>query len=228
MSKIFKLSAIALLASSTSLMAQTKSFEGASLGIFAGAFGVEAKGKANTTAGTGGGGEAASSGSGQTGAVSGIGGIDLSYAFGAGSGTVIGIGATYVPAKAKVTTGSSGDTTAGGAINVELKNHYTVYVQPTFVLNKDSAVFVKVNYAAADLSASGQNITVTSGDISGWGAGVGLKTFLTPNAFIQVEANYTDYDTITAKRTNSATSRITTATGDPKVAQGLVTLGYKF
>ena len=228
MNKICKLSAIALLASSTSLMAQTKSFEGASIGVFAGAFGVEAKGNANTTAGTGGGGETASSGSGQTGAVSGIGGIDLSYAFGAGSGTVIGIGATYVPAKAKVTTGSSGDSSAGGAINVELKNHYTVYVQPTFVLNKDSAVFVKVNYAAADLSASGQNITITSGDISGWGAGVGLKTFLTPNAFIQVEANYTDYDTVTARRTNAGTGRITTASGDPKVAQGLVTLGYKF
>ena len=228
MNKICKLSAIALLASSTSLMAQTKSFEGASVGVFAGAFGVEAKGTANTTAGTGGGGEAASSGSGQTGAVSGIGGIDLSYGFGAGSGTVIGIGATYVPAKAKVTTGSSNDTSAGGAINVELKNHYTVYIQPTFVLNKDSAAFVKVNYAAADLSASGQNVRITSGDISGWGAGVGLKTFLTPNAFIQVEANYTDYDSITATKTNTGTGRITTATGDPKVAQGLVTLGYKF
>mgnify|MGYP003346222679 CR=1 FL=1 len=46
MNKILKLSAIALLASSTSLMAQTKAFEGAYAGIFGGAIGAEVNGYA--------------------------------------------------------------------------------------------------------------------------------------------------------------------------------------
>jgi opacity protein-like surface antigen len=79
----------------------------------------------------------------------------------------------------------------------------------------------------ADVKSSGQNARLTSGDIEGWGGGIGLKTFLTPNAFIQVEANYTEYDTVKGTKTNS-NGRITTASGDPKIAQGIITLGYKF
>jgi hypothetical protein len=44
MNKILKLSAIALLASSTSLMAQSKSFEGASISIFGSIMGAEVDG----------------------------------------------------------------------------------------------------------------------------------------------------------------------------------------
>jgi opacity protein-like surface antigen len=79
----------------------------------------------------------------------------------------------------------------------------------------------------ADVKSSGLNARVTSGDIEGWGGGIGLKTFLTPNAFIQVEANYTEYDTVSGTKTNS-NGRVTTASGDPKIAQGIITLGYKF
>ncbi len=225
MNKLSKLSAIALLASSTSLMAQTKSFEGASIGVFGAIVGAEAKGTASTTAG--GSGQAATSGSGSIGKVTPVGGLDLSYAIAAGTGTVIGLGVSYIPVKADIGVGTSNDATSGGSLDVEFKDHYTIYLQPTFVVNKDSAVFVKLNYSKADLAASGQNAKVTTGDVEGWGGGIGLKTFLTPNAFMQVEANYTEYDTVSGTKTNS-NGRITTASGDPKIAQGIITLGYKF
>lgn len=225
MNKICKLSAIALLASSTSLMAQTKSFEGASIGVFGAIAGAEVDGSARTTAGTSG--QAATSGSGSIGKVTPVGGLDLSYAFATGKDSLIGLGVSYIPVKAELGVGNSGDATSGGSLDVELKDHVTIYIQPTFVVNKDSAVFVKLNYSMADLKASGQNARVTSGDIEGWGGGIGLKTFLTPNAFIQVEANYTEYDTVAGTKTNS-NGRITTASGDPKIAQGIITLGYKF
>jgi hypothetical protein len=226
MNKICKLSAIALLASSTSLMAQTKSFEGVSIGVFGAIAGAEVDGKASTTAGTNG--QGATSGSGSIGKVTPVGGLDLSYAFAAGTNSAIGLGVSYIPVKAELGVGNSTDTTSGGSLDVELKDHVSIYIQPTFVVNKDSAVFVKLNYSMADLKASGQNAKVTSGDIEGWGGGIGLKTFLTPNAFVQVEANYTEYDTVTGTKTNSATGRVTTASGDPKIAQGIITLGYKF
>jgi hypothetical protein len=225
MNKICKLSAIALLASSTSLLAQSKSFEGASIGVFGAIAGAEVDGKSNTTAGTSG--QSATSGSGSIGKVTPVGGLDLSYALATGTNSVIGLGVSYIPVKAELGVGNSSDTSSGGSLNVELKDHVSIYIQPTYVVNKDSAVFVKLNYSMADLKASGLNARVTSGDIEGWGGGIGLKTFLTPNAFIQVEANYTEYDTVTGTKTNS-NGRITTASGDPKIAQGIITLGYKF
>ena len=224
MNKICKLSAIALIASSTSLMAQTKSFEGASIGVFGAIAGAEVDGKANTTAGAG---QNATSGSGSIGKVTPVGGLDLSYAFATGKDSLIGFGVSYIPVKAELGIGNSADATSGGSLDVELKDHVSIYIQPTFVVNKDSAVFVKLNYSMADVKSSGQNARVTSGDIEGWGGGIGLKTFLTPNAFIKVEANYTEYDTIKGTKTNS-NGRITTASGDPSIAQGIITLGYKF
>ena len=214
MNKILKLSAIALLASSTSLMAQTKSFEGASIGIFGGAIGAEAAG---TVSGTG----AQTTGSGSLGKVSGIAGIDLGYGFGP-----IAIGATYIPMKAKFGTGSGPDATSGTTITGELTDHYTIYIQPTYVVNKDAALFAKLAYAHADISTT--NTTTASSSVEGWGYGVGLKTFLTPNTFVQVEGIYTDYDSIKGTKANSTGGTTTSVSADLKTVQALITLGYKF
>ena len=215
MNKMLKLSAIALLATSTSLMAQTKSFEGPSVGIFAGAIGAEADGSVTGTA---------TGGSGSLGKVSGIAGVDLAYGF---AGGALAVGATYVPFKAKFGSGSGNDTTSGTSITGELKDHYTIYIQPTYVVNKDSALFAKVLYAHADIKTT--NTTSASSDVDGWGAGVGLKTFLTPTTFIQVEGNYTDYDSIKGtKATSGGGGTTTTVNADLKTVQALITLGYKF
>jgi opacity protein-like surface antigen len=235
MNRIYKLSAIALLASSTSLMAQTKSFTGFNASIFGGIVGAEVDGSASTPAGTvGGEATAASSASATIGKVTPIGGIDLGYAFPAGESLVIGVGATYVPVKAEIGLGKSTDSSSGGTYTAELKDHFTIYLQPTFIINKDSAFFAKVNYANADVkntdsssTTSGVKSLITSGDVKGFGFGLGLKTFLTPTMFVQVEANYTDYDKITATRTGSD-GRVTTYSGDPALAQGLISLGMHF
>jgi opacity protein-like surface antigen len=222
MNKICKLSAIALLASSTSLMAQSKGFEGASIGLFAGFAGAELEGKGTETRGD--------TTSASVGKVTPMAGIDLSYAFATGSNSVIGLGVSYVPVKAEIGTGSTTDGNQTGKGDVELKDHYSIYIQPTYVVNKDSALFLKVNYSHADLKAAGspRSVTLTSGnDVEGYGASVGLKTFLTPNAFVQAEVNYTEYDTISGRKTNAA-GNVTTFSGDPKLVQGLITIGYKF
>jgi len=234
MNKICKLSAIALLASSTSLMAQTKSFTGPNASIFGGIVGVEVEGSASTPAGTvGGQTTAATSSSGSIGKVTPVAGIDLGYGFAAGSNFVIGVGATYIPVKAEIGVGKSDDSSSGGSYKAELKDHFTIYLQPTFVINKDSAFFAKVNYAQASVTNSDSSTAgtpksrITSGDVEGWGFGLGLKTFLTPTTFVQVEANMTDYDQITATRTGSD-GRVTTYKGDPLLAQGLISVGMHF
>ena len=235
MNKICKLSAIALLASSTSLMAQSKSFEGVSLGISASSVGVEASGSHTSNSGT--------TANGSLGKVTQIAAVDLSYGFSISSNALIQIGANYTPGKAKAGTGTFTDntsssgatTTSAGSINLQVKDPYTIYIAPTYAVSKDSAIYAKVGYAKADVQATATgNATLTKkpGDLEGVVMAIGSKTMLTPNLYIGVEASYTDYDTVTGTTAVGEETGGTTGNksvkADVKVAQGLVTIGYRF
>ena len=235
MNKICKLSAIALLASSTSLMAQSKSFEGVSLGISASAIGVEVAGSSSTAGGN--------TASGSLGKAAEIAAIDLSYGFAVGPKGVISIGASYTPGKAKAGSGTftdAGDTTANtnmsGKINLEVKDPYTIYIAPTYVISKDAALYAKVGYSKADINTSatdGAALTTKPSDLEGMTYAIGSKTMLTPNFYLGVEASITDYDSVKAvtAAVGSATagsSGSRTITADVKAVQGIITVGYKF
>ena len=219
MNKLLKLSAIALLASSTSLMAQSKSFEGLSIGLFGSIIGAEVDGKITDSNG------AVSTGS--IGKVTPVAGIDASYTFATGSNGFFGVGATYLAGEAEFGLGdadSSSDATK--TFKGKIKDHYSVYIQPGYAVSKDSAVYGKLSYNHADFNIS--NAVKQPGDLEGWGYGIGLKTFLTANAFVQVEASYTEYDNLTATRTATGGTGLTTASGTPAIAAGTITIGYKF
>jgi hypothetical protein len=231
MNKILKLSAIALLASSTSLMAQSKSFSGASIGLSLSAVGAEISGNSTATSGGGGttGGNNVSSGA--IGKVAEIAAIDLSYGFVLGANSVLSIGASYTPGKAKAGTANFTDNNTGGpsdtgALNVEVKDPYTIYIAPTYVVSKDSALYGKIGYSKADINTSatgGSSLSAKPADLEGWTYAIGSKTLLTNNVYVGVEASITDYDSISATTTNGSV-----ISANPKVAQGTITLGYKF
>jgi len=235
MNKICKLSAIALLASSTSLMAQSKSFEGASLGLSVSGIGVEVNGSGSTSNG--------SKTNGSLGKVAEIAAVDLSYGYAIGNNGIIQVGASYTPGKAKAgsgtytdgTTNASGQANAGtGNLSLEVKDPYTIYIAPTYVVSKDSAIYAKVGYAKAEINTSatgGATLSRKPGDLEGISYGIGSKTMLTPNLYLGVEANITDYDSITATTQLNAGNGGTsskTITADVKTVQGIITLGYKF
>lgn len=235
MNKICKLSAIALLASSTSLMAQSKSFEGASLGLSVSGIGVEVNGSGTNSNG--------SKSSGSLGKTAEIAAIDLSYGFAIGNNGIIQIGASYTPGKAKAGSGTYTDnaTATGGQANagtgnlsLEVKDPYTIYIAPTYAVSKDSAIYAKVGYAKADINSSatgGASLSKKPGDLEGISYGIGSKTMLTPNLYLGVEANITDYDSVTATTQLNAGAGATSSkniTADVKTVQGIITLGYKF
>ncbi len=210
MNKILKLSAIALLTSSVSAMAQKTGASIAVFGAIAGAE-VEASGNAGTGNGTG---------SGSVGKVTPVGGFDIGYNFTPN----FAVGATYIPMEAKIGTGR----VDGGSVTGELKDHYTIYVEPAFVINKDASLYARLQYAHADMTITG---ATGSNKLEGWGAGIGLKTFLNANTFVRAEANYTEYDKISG--TNVTTpgaggSTTTTVSGTPYLAQGIISIGYQF
>ena len=239
MNKILKLSAIALLASSTSLMAQSKNFAGASLGLSVSALGAEINGSGtSSTGGTNG----ANTGSATVGKVAEIAAIDASYGFAMGNNSVISIGATYTPGKAKAGTGTYTDSGSGtlnvsdtGSMNVEVKDPYTIYIAPTYVVGPNSAIYAKLGYSKTDLNVTATGsaaLTKKPSDMEGWTYAIGSKTMLTSNLYLGVEASITDYDSITATQATSANGLVAgttkNITADVKVAQGTVTLGYKF
>ena len=236
MNKICKLSAIALLASSTSLMAQSKSFQGVSLGLTASAIGVEVSGNSSTAGGN--------RATGALGKAAEIAAIDLSYGFALGNNGIIQVGASYTPGKAKAGSGTytdsglstSANANTTGNINLEVKDPYTIYIAPTYVVSKDSAIYAKVGYAKADINTTatgGASLSRKPGDLEGISYGIGSKTMLTPNLYLGVEANITDYDNISATTSTIATAGTTGSTSkninaDVKTVQGMVTLGYRF
>ena len=242
MNKICKLSAIALLASSTSLMAQSKSFEGVSLGLTVSGIGAEVSGsstQAGKTPNTGDGNKA----SGSLGKVTEIAAIDLSYGYAIGNNGIIQVGASYTPGKAKAGSGTytDGVTNAGanlnagtGNLSLEVKDPYTIYIAPTYVVSKDSAIYAKIGYAKAEINTSatgGATLSQKPGDLEGISYGIGSKTMLTQNLYLGVEANITDYDAISATTQTNAGNGGTASkrvTADVQTVQGMVTLGYKF
>ena len=239
MNKILKLSAIALLASSTSLMAQSKNFAGASLGISVSALGAEINGSGtSSTGGTNG----ANAGSASVGKVTEIAAIDASYGFAMGNNSVLSIGATYTPGKAKAGTGTYTDNGSGtgnvdsvGSMNVQVKDPYTIYIAPTYVVGPNSALYAKIGYSKTDLDVTATGsaaLTAKPSDMEGWTYAIGSKTMLTSNLYLGVEASITDYDSVSATQSTSANGLVAattkTITADVKVAQGTITLGYKF
>jgi hypothetical protein len=239
MNKILKLSAIALLASSTSLMAQSKNFAGPSLGLSVSALGAEINGSGtSSTGGTSG----ANTGSASVGKVAEIAAIDASYGFAMGNNSVLSIGATYTPGKAKAGSGTYTDNGSGllnandaGSMNVEVKDPYTIYIAPTYVVGPNSALYAKLGYSKTDLNVTATGsatLTKKPSDMEGWTYAIGSKTMLTSNLYLGVEASITDYDSVTATQSTSSNGLTANSTknitADVKVAQGTVTLGYKF
>ena len=162
-----------------------------------------------------------------------VGGLDLNYGIAISNNFVLGVGATYDFGKIKSGTNIFGagqydeDSEAFEGVTTQikssLKNHRSIYIQPTYVVNKDSAIFAKVgkHYAKSTIniahcqagSANEEDVGVvgacTSGDglgdfaeegylnnsksVSGWGYGLGLKMFITDNLFVQAEAGVVKY-----------------------------------
>ena len=176
-------------------------------------------------------------------------GVDLNYGFAMGNNFVLGLGATYDFSKTKTGAFTSNSLINGEdatfSIDSNLKDHYSLYIQPTYVINKDSAMFAKVgrHYAKSSVkSAGGFNDGLTVGllgddktvskNIEGWGFGLGLKTFLTSNLFVQFEGGIVEYDKINLPFTLDAGegSVILDNTGSHKIktTNAMVSLGYKF
>lgn len=136
------------------------------------------------------------------------GGLSLAYTQRISKKTVIGIGGTFSNSKFKAGTDSANTIIKG-------KNLWTAYVEPGVVVGEDTLIYAKAGYA-------GMKGTIdefaTEHSLSGYMYGLGIRTMVDANVYMEVEALQYVF--------NSKT--INSAIYDIKATQANVGLGYKF
>jgi opacity protein-like surface antigen len=154
---------------------------------------------------------------------------DLSYGFVANNNLVVSLGATYDFNDSEATFLSGTDGVDTVSIKGKLKDHYSLYIQPTYLLNNSTGIFAKVsyNYAKNSITLAETTRSVSfSENLEGWGYGIGAKTFLNDNLYLQFEGSLVKYD----KQSKSIVGELDTYTisAEPEVLSALISIGYKF
>ena len=150
----------------------------------------------------------------------------------------VAFGLDYIPFSAEIDDRSQANTDNGGNPNVattgtrkatlDLKNHITAYIQPSYNLGDGFAVFGKAGFSHADLKISSTGLS-TDGTLSkddklqGYLAGIGIQKNIDKTMFVRFEANYTDYDTVTY--TNSSGTQFS---ADPELWTAKISIGKSF
>ncbi len=156
--------------------------------------------------------------------------VDLSYGLPISDNFVLSIGATYDLTDTEVDVV---DSNVDYSVKAKLKDHYSVYIQPTYLVSNNTGIFAKLGYHKSkgsltiyDIDSDPQSQTV-SRNLDGWGYGIGAKTFLNNNTYIQFEGSLLKY--------KSESGNITNYLGDtfsesvkPEVLSALISIGYKF
>jgi opacity protein-like surface antigen len=231
MKKLLKLTAVALLATSTSLMAQ---MAGPSVAVSLSA----AKGTTDGTSTSGNNNNTSASIS----RTFRIASLDLDYAQKFNNDWGMSYGINYIPFKGKIADVSRNDTNLGGSGSTqtgtatakgELKKHFTLYVEPTYMLNKDSGIYAKLGYVHADLEINSTTVIASPAGttvndtvkIHGIQYGLGYKTALSNNLYGKIEATVNNYNDVSYTKVGEETN---TFTANPEVRQVTISVGYTF
>ena len=148
----------------------------------------------------------------------------------------VAFGLDYIPFSAEIDDRSqtNSDLHAGTTITgtrkatLDLKNHITAYIQPSYNLGNGLAVFGKVGFSQADLEISSTGLstdgTLNKDDkLKGYLAGIGIQKNIDKTMFVRFEGNYTDYDTV-----NYTNSEGTKFTADPELWTAKISIGKSF
>jgi Outer membrane protein beta-barrel domain len=137
--------------------------------------------------------------------------IEAAYGIAAGQSLVFNLGATFLLGDQKLATATSGSTTA----EISAKNVYSLFVEPTYVLSANTAMYAKLGYLSADGKS---NISNGTQGFNGVAYGAGFRHFFDKNLFAQVEFTQSNYESKSSGGTSVK----------PSLTAGTVGIGYKF
>lgn len=177
--------------------AQTANFEG-----FSGALNLNTVSTNTKIAGDGG---SAFDGIGQQ---SFNGSAQVAYGFVTSPTTVVSVGGTYALGNSKGGSISFGD----GNAEIRVKNAYSLYVEPGFLLNDKTLAYGKLSYDGAKGAVAFTGETEESKSIKGTGFGAGIRTMLDKTSFIQVEFKQVGYGSVDINNAGSFKAKATVGT----------------
>ena len=154
------------------------------------------------------------------------------------AGWSLGYGLDYVPFKAEIDSRTESETdkraaypsgtTGDKSATLDLKNHATIYIQPTYDLGNGLAIFGKLGYSQADLKISSTNAATgstlnTKDTLKGALVGFGMQNNLSKETFVRLEANFSDYQEVSY--TNSTGTLIK---AEPELWSAKISIGRSF
>lgn len=163
----------------------------------------------------------------------GLANLAAGYNFGINSNYVLGLGVAYYPGASSSATSTvnivapTGANLDSGQARYNVKNLYSVTLNPGYVIDKDRLAYAKVGYSGATIGLSSSAIPYTTANLSGWTLGLGYKQMVTNSIYAFGEVNYASYGNKTASSTAYGIVPVTTTlkgTG----TDILIGVGYRF
>ena len=140
--------------------------------------------------------------------------VQLAYSFRAQDTYVFGVGATYSPGDIK-----------GGTVNYNStdydwigKDNYSLYVEPGVLVSPKTLAYGKLSFQGASGELKSSAGTSSRDDYTGYGFGLGVRTLLNANVYVQAEIMQVNY--------NEKSSLGLSA--KPSSTLGNIGLGYQF
>ena len=214
------ISAVGLISSAN---ADSSAFTGAYVGVTGSAIGIAMDGYHTRTLGE------ANVTNGAVGAVTESAGVEIGFSYPLSDMFFITVGAGATPFDTSI---SAKDITEAKDVKLTTDEILTYFIEPSFNVTENSALFLKIGHSDSEISATGTEVTNKVYDFSGDVFALGTKTVSDNGLYLKTEAGMTSYDSLKIlninEEFNGASSFTATATADVDVAYGQITLGYKF
>ena len=167
--------------------------------------------------------------------------IGAGYNFGINQDFVLGIGASYYIGATSAGTGTFTVTAPGVSVlppnqggplnktspfNYQLKNLWSVTLNPGYVLDKNRLVYAKLGYTAVTMGINGPTAAYQTTNLSGFALGLGYKQMITESIYMLGEVNYGGFSNKTASIASSVGTMTATVGGSGYDL--LVGVGYRF
>ena len=164
-----------------------------------------------------------------------VAGLEAGFNLPLGDTFFIGLGGTMINGSAELASGDDFDNNAD--VTIEVSDAVTYWVQPSISVFDNSAVYVKIGTTTADLKAIGSGTIGSPGNLSATTYGIGMQTMTPAGFFIKTEAGATQFDQFritgignggVGGGSDAGNAGTATVEGNPLLAHGSVSIGYKF
>ena len=155
--------------------------------------------------------------------------LGLGYTFGINDKYTLGIAASYSLGASSTASGTFWPSAAPSQakwFNYQLKDVWSVTLNPGYAIDKDKLAYAKVGMTGNTMGINGQTANYQTVNFTGYVVGLGYKQLVTKSIYVLGEVNYAGISSKTAT-IQTANGPLTGNVGGSGV-DVMVGLGYKF